>query len=464
MSYKESKYNIWIDHYPDENFSLVFNVLQRSLLKLPTQLVEKIRCDKICDIPVDILTILFELNILIEKEVDEMSVFRYWFERYRLQGEAISFTFLPTYSCNCKCIYCYEDGVRKDMSIREYASEEQIKCLLTFVNTVVKLSSARKLDFSFHGGEPLLYPEIIEKVGYGINQIAEDNGLEKIYSIVTNGTLLNDKVLSFLKKISIERILCTLDGVAAIHNSRRQFLTGNGTFELVFSNVKRALDKGFIIVLNVNLDRLNYHAMSLFLDFLVKEHLVDYKNFRLIFSIVKQGLNTCYPEYFKNYQFQNEEEEADILLNCYQEALQRNLRIVDPISGGFCTFRINNNFIIDYRGDIYKCISLTGNKEAYVGNIQEPLSSIYRRLSLYLYPIPWISNVDCQNCKFLPLCLGGCAQQALLKRGNQFKTMCMEKFLRKYIPGAVKIKHDYTILFPEELSDSLVNLKELLRL
>ncbi|MGQ9701953.1 MAG: hypothetical protein ACUVQT_05820, partial [bacterium] len=129
-----------------------------------TQLVEKIRCDKICDIPVDILTILLELNILIEKEVDEMSVFRYWFERYRLQGETISFTFLPGYNCNCKCIYCYDDGVRKDMSIREYASEEQIKGLLTFVNTVVKLSPARKLDFSFHGGEPLLYPEIIEKV------------------------------------------------------------------------------------------------------------------------------------------------------------------------------------------------------------------------------------------------------------------------------------------------------------
>ncbi len=464
MEYKESKYNVWIEQYPDRNSFLVFNILQRSLLKLPSSIVEKIQHNEIYNIPPDILTVLLQLNILIEKEVDEMKVFRYWFERYRLQGKTIGFTFLPTYNCNCKCIYCYEDGVRKDMNMREYASDEQIKNLITFVDTLVKLSNANTLDFCFHGGEPLLYPDIVDKVGGAINKIAETNKLEKIFSIVTNGTLLNDAALSILKKNSINRILCTIDGIAAIHNSRRPFLTGRETFKLTFNNVKKSLDKGFTVVLNTNIDRLNYYAIPVFLDFLVKEQMGNYKNFRLIFSIIKQGPHAHNPEYFNNHQFQEGEEEADVLLNSYREALMRNLRIVDPISGGFCTFRISDNFIIDYHGEIYKCIALSGNKEAYLGNIQNPLSSIYRRLSQYLYPIPWSSNEDCQSCKFLPLCLGGCAQQSLLKYGSQFILMCSRSFLQRYIPEAVKIKHTFAELFPEEISASLSNLKELLRL
>lgn len=249
-----------------------------------------------------------------------------------------------------------------------------------------------------------------------------------------------------------------------IHNSRRPLLSGDGTFALTFGNVKKALDKQFIVVLNVNLDRGNYYTTSTFLDFLVKEQMAKYKNFRIGFSIIKQGPHAYNPEYFKNNQFQSEEEEADILLYCYRAALMRNLHIVDPISGGFCTFRVANNFIIDYKGDIYKCISLTGNKEAYLGNIQEPLSSIYRRLSQYLSPMPWISNEGCYNCKLLPLCLGGCAQQALLRSGSQFNMMCLRQFLQTYVPEAVKIKYDLETLFPEESNISVVNLKEILRL
>lgn len=205
-------------------------------------------------------------------------------------------------------------------------------------------------------------------MGDAINLIAEEYKLEKIFSVVTNGTLLNDSLFFTLKKNSFNRILCTIDGVPVIHNSRRPLLSGDGTFALTFGNVKKALDKQFIVVLNVNLDRGNYYTTSTFLDFLVKEQMAKYKNFRIGFSIIKQGPHAYNPEYFKNNQFQSEEE-ADILLYCYRAALMRNLHIVDPISGGFCTFRVANNFIIDYKGDIYKCISLTGNKEAYLGNI-----------------------------------------------------------------------------------------------
>lgn len=132
MKFKESKYNIWIDHYPEKDFSLVFNTLQRSLLKLPIKLVENIRDNEMSNIPVDILTILLELNILIEKEVDEVKAFRYWFEHYRLQDRTLSFTFLPTYNWNCRCIYCYEDGIRKDMTVCEYPSDEQLKHLIPY--------------------------------------------------------------------------------------------------------------------------------------------------------------------------------------------------------------------------------------------------------------------------------------------------------------------------------------------
>lgn len=91
---------------------------------------------------------------------------------------------------------------------------------------------------------------------------------------------------------------------------------------------------------------------------------------------------------------------------------------------------------------------------------------VLRRLSQFLYLMPWETRDICINCKFLPLCLGGCAQQALLHKGSQGEVDCLKPYLQNYIPEAIKIKYDRSVLFPETIEDSKsrFTFKELLRL
>ncbi|HEC78503.1 MAG TPA: SPASM domain-containing protein [candidate division WOR-3 bacterium] len=460
---KESRYNIWVVDYPSEKYSLVFNTLQNSLLMLPNTVRNKIKYDNINSISHKLLTALLELNILVEKEINELRVLKYWFERYRLLTDVVAISFLPTYSCNCACVYCYEEGINDRKVEDKHMSENLVADLMKWVTNLVTIWSPKTLDFCFHGGEPLLFPQILSSVAKEINQVAEKYALKKVFSVVTNGTLLSSKIVAMLKEYNFNKIMCTIDGIAKIHNSRRPFCNGKGTFQIIFNNIRNALDKGMTVIMSVNIDRINYSYIIDLIKFLSTKKMQKYDRFSVVFAVVKQGPQADNPTYFVKNQLHGKEI-ADIFTVLYSAALREKFRIVDPISSGFCSYRTMKNFFIDYKGDIYKCASLVGTKAGFIGNIRQSFSPIFRRLSQDFYPIPWEKEKRCKKCKYLPLCLGGCAQQSLLFNNNREKVDCMFSFFYNYLPEAIKIKYNRARLFPDTMDASSISVKEFLRL
>lgn len=92
--------------------------------------------------------------------------------------------------CNLHCKYCH---ALKD----EYNFDERI---------LPKIKELKPKLINFSGGEPLLYWEWIKKI---VNYIGP---IEKGYSIVTNGTLVNDEIVEFANK-NVIRISLSFDGV-----------------------------------------------------------------------------------------------------------------------------------------------------------------------------------------------------------------------------------------------------------
>ena len=150
MKYTQSKYNIWVDEYPDRNSALVFNSLRRCLLKLPVTLTNKIRTGDYSKIPNKILRFLVESSVLVECEVDEIKILRNWFDGYRLQTKTLAITLPVTYKCNCQCVYCYEDGIRSEESIATPKSEIEIQHLVNWVDKLIGIWNPETLDFCFH--------------------------------------------------------------------------------------------------------------------------------------------------------------------------------------------------------------------------------------------------------------------------------------------------------------------------
>jgi MoaA/NifB/PqqE/SkfB family radical SAM enzyme len=96
------------------------------------------------------------------------------------------------------------------------------------------------VNFSFQGGEPLLFKELPER----IQACCPDRNL---ISVTTNGTLLTDESLDRLRRAGVDILTVSLDsGLAEEHD---RFRGGTGSFEKSLAGVKRALQKGFRVTL-----------------------------------------------------------------------------------------------------------------------------------------------------------------------------------------------------------------------
>lgn len=65
-------------------------------------------------------------------------------------------TILPTEGCNFRCEYCYEEHKKNVMS------KEMQQVLINYVKK--NINSYAGLTVSWFGGEPLLYPDVIENL------------------------------------------------------------------------------------------------------------------------------------------------------------------------------------------------------------------------------------------------------------------------------------------------------------
>lgn len=136
------------------------------------------------------------------------------------------------FACNLRCEHCFatalEDKTRKTMSTEDYKRVAKECMQLGTVN------------FSFQGGEPLLYknlPEIIRACKPHLNLI----------SVTTNGTLLDEERLNWLKAIGVDILTVSLDsGIPSEHDRFRGI---EGAFIKTVEGIKLALKKGFKVTI-----------------------------------------------------------------------------------------------------------------------------------------------------------------------------------------------------------------------
>jgi len=143
--------------------------------------------------------------------------------------------FQVTRNCNMKCRYCYFSG-SGDLSrthSKERMSWDTAKKALDFFTNKSELSS--KIQIGFYGGEPMLEFPLIQKiVDYANNKYFEK---EITYAITTNGTIMNEEIISFFVKNDI-KLTVSIDGPKLINDTYRRYAhNGQGTFDTVYQNL-----------------------------------------------------------------------------------------------------------------------------------------------------------------------------------------------------------------------------------
>ncbi len=141
--------------------------------------------------------------------------------------------------CNLACSYCYAQGG----DFGRGASLMKPETMRAAFDRLLPLAG-KTLAVSFFGGEPLLNFELMkEAVAYG-RQLAAQRDVSLVYCLTTNGTLLDDERLAFLKA-HLRHIAVSLDGGAAVTNAGRRFKDGGGDVHgTVLANIRRLRKAG----------------------------------------------------------------------------------------------------------------------------------------------------------------------------------------------------------------------------
>ena len=139
-----------------------------------------------------------------------------------------------TEKCNLRCTYCMpEEGIKLRNKSHFMTGEEVIAFAKTFVNLGVN-------KIRITGGEPLVNKDV--KV-----ILEELSKLPVELSITTNAVLLHD-YFALLQELNINKLNISIDSLNKDSFNR---ISRRNHFEVVMNNIRKAIDLGFEVKLNV---------------------------------------------------------------------------------------------------------------------------------------------------------------------------------------------------------------------
>jgi uncharacterized protein len=160
--------------------------------------------------------------------------------------------------CNLSCNYCYYLG-NKSLYPGKHKVIMNIDMLEKYVIQHIMASSERIINFSWHGGEPLLAGVDFYKSVLLLQKKHKPAGSEITNGIQTNGTLLNDEWCDFLAQENFV-VGISIDGPGDLHNHNRRTRDDNNTFLNVMRGYELLQRKGVLaeILCVVNAQNVKY--------------------------------------------------------------------------------------------------------------------------------------------------------------------------------------------------------------
>jgi uncharacterized protein len=144
----------------------------------------------------------------------------------RFNSQPLAVYFNPTERCNLDCVYCYlpQEQRREGVHMSRARMHDAMKRLKDyFVQTLPRNTQPRII---FHGAEPMLVRE-------AVFDVIENYGDYFHFGIQTNGTLLDDEAIQFIKDHRVGLGL-SLDGhIGDVANRTRMTWGGDGVFKAV---------------------------------------------------------------------------------------------------------------------------------------------------------------------------------------------------------------------------------------
>jgi radical SAM protein with 4Fe4S-binding SPASM domain len=328
--------------------------------------------------------------------------------------------------CNLACTYCYALESRS----KEVLSKEKLQKVIDYV---LSQPNDEKKRFSFiGGGEPTVTWELLEWAIKYIYASKKENQ-EIQCSITTNGTLLSDEKISFLKSYKV-RVGISFEILPEIQNAQRKYPNPQlKSFDTVNEAIRILQENNVPYSFRSTITKRNVHLMKDMVSF-VSENYKKIK--RLHFEQVTDVQDN--DSEFYNCFIENFFEARKIGKEKGIEVYNSISNSVNSLRSRFC----RGEFCVTPTGDIISCHRVSSDKESsfeyfhygYIDNqIHIDNAKIGKVLKLSKH-----KKKECEDCFAKWHCAGSCTSEKLLLSEQQQLYKC--DFTKKIITRILEEK------------------------
>ena len=429
VRYKLSQYNVY---YEMEDVKYMWNTYSDALFKLDKDTQEFIQSFLGVSDNSNMFDLLKLNGFIVYEQLDE-------FGRVCLQEkqslfatdvERTSIIISLGMECNYKCDYCFQSKAdRSGVMTPEIA----IKVAEYICQRIENNPNAKELRITWFGGEPLLYTNLIEIISLKVMEVVRKNHVSFSANVITNGLLLTAETLNQLQKLCVERVLITLDGTSDLYCRSKGATLEN--FHSVISNVCNAADK-IELSIRLNISNGDVNEAIKITDHLLTECkllgkiFVYYAHVCRYSSLPEVSLQS-YTDYVKNHI-----QWIDHIVENYGIS---NIKAIVPklpqrtITS--CGLIKTNSDCIGPSGDLFRCEKCFGDNSKVIGNVWQ--GRFFNNAEFNYYStIDMAPKSKCIQCKFTPICMGGCTNDLVT---GFVRMVCDEykrlQIKRKHIEG-----------------------------
>jgi uncharacterized protein len=283
--------------------------------------------------------------------------------------------------CNLSCRYCYYLGKKALYpGERHFMMDEDI--LEKYIIQHIKASADTIINFSWHGGEPLLAGIEFYKKVIMLQNRHRPTGSEITNGIQTNGTLLDDDWCRFLADEGFVTGI-SIDGTEELHNLYRRTKGDKDTFHNVIRGYRLLKEYGVIpeILCVVNAENVKHpHTIydffkelgSSYITFLplVEQQLNSPTGVSSI-SVSSEAFGVFLSEIFDDWV---EKDIGEIKIQIFEEAARTAFNQEHTL----CIFKENCGGVpvVEHTGDFYSCDHFV-DKDHLLGNINDHSLSFF---------------------------------------------------------------------------------------
>lgn len=347
---------------------------------------------------------LIKKKFLVENEFNELEVVKNIREQVDIDGSTYTMVVNPTMNCNFKCWYCYESHI-KDSKM----SNDMIEKIIKFSDNLIREKAYSSFHLSWFGGEPLLYfKDVVKPLIGALHSKFAQAGIHFASSFTTNGLLIDQEMVSFCTQHDAIFFQITLDGDEERHDLVRFISKNKGSYKQILNNISLLAENDCQVTVRINISENTLQGLE--------NIAADFKAFspkaiaNIVFSFQKVWQVTA-----------NIHSEIEDNIQTFRDMGYK----VEYIGGRADTLRNScyadkkGQATINYNGDVFKCTARDfsdANKEGVLNDNGELVWNEKRDQRLQAK----FKNTPCLSCKILPICNGGCSQNALESLGEDY--------------------------------------------